>query len=129
MRVLVTGGAGFIGSHLARALLKDGHSVRIVDNLITGRIHRIESLLQDVSWMQIDIRDDGCGIDPESIPKVFEAFYQDKVARGSNRDGFGLGLAIVKRLADALGYQIRVTSVLGRGTLFRVAIGPPDSGP
>ena len=60
---------------------------------------------------------------------MFEAFYQVKVARGSSRDGFGLGLAIVKRLADALGYQIRVRSVLGRGTLFRVAIAPPDSGP
>ena len=34
---LVTGGAGFIGSHLATELLRRGHTVRIVDNLITGK--------------------------------------------------------------------------------------------
>ena len=34
---LVTGGAGFIGSHIAERLLNDGHHVRIVDNLSTGK--------------------------------------------------------------------------------------------
>lgn len=37
MRILVTGGAGFIGSHLAERLLADGHEVRVLDNLSTGR--------------------------------------------------------------------------------------------
>jgi UDP-glucose 4-epimerase len=37
MRILVTGGAGFIGSHLAERLLQDGHEVRVLDNLSTGR--------------------------------------------------------------------------------------------
>jgi UDP-glucose 4-epimerase len=42
MKVLITGGAGFIGSHLAERLLKEGHSVIVVDNLSTGRIENIE---------------------------------------------------------------------------------------
>ena len=42
--VLVTGGAGFIGSHLAEALLRDGHTVRIVDNLSTGFQRNIDRL-------------------------------------------------------------------------------------
>ncbi|MFC1736317.1 GDP-mannose 4,6-dehydratase [Candidatus Hydrogenedentota bacterium] len=44
MKVLVTGGAGFIGSHLCEALLADGHEVLVLDDLSTGSIHNIESL-------------------------------------------------------------------------------------
>jgi len=43
MKALVTGGAGFIGSHLAERLLKDGHKVTIIDNLSTGSLKNIES--------------------------------------------------------------------------------------
>ena len=44
MRILVTGGAGFLGSHLCDVLLADGHSVVCVDNLITGNTRNIEHL-------------------------------------------------------------------------------------
>ena len=44
MRVLITGGAGFIGSHLAERLLREGHEVEILDNLSTGTIHNIAHL-------------------------------------------------------------------------------------
>ena len=43
MKILITGGAGFIGSHLAERLLADGHKVSIIDNLSTGRLENIES--------------------------------------------------------------------------------------
>ncbi|MDQ3549016.1 MAG: NAD-dependent epimerase/dehydratase family protein, partial [Chloroflexota bacterium] len=45
MRVLVSGGAGFIGSHLCDSLIADGHHVLCVDNFITGRQRNIEHLL------------------------------------------------------------------------------------
>jgi dTDP-glucose 4,6-dehydratase len=44
MRILVTGGAGFIGSHLCEALLAEGHSVVCVDNLLTGSLRNIAQL-------------------------------------------------------------------------------------
>ncbi len=44
MRVFITGGAGFIGSHLAEALLSDGHQVSVLDNLSTGSIQNIDHL-------------------------------------------------------------------------------------
>ena len=44
MRIVITGGAGFIGSHLCEVLLADGHDVVAVDNLLTGRIRNIEHL-------------------------------------------------------------------------------------
>ncbi len=47
MRVLVTGGAGFLGSHLCDALLLEGHSVVCADNLLTGRMENIEHLASE----------------------------------------------------------------------------------
>jgi len=45
MKYIVTGGAGFIGSHLAEYLLLQGHDVRIIDNLSSGRIENISHIL------------------------------------------------------------------------------------
>ena len=44
MRILITGGAGFIGSHLCDRLLADGHSVVVLDNLITSSINNVAHL-------------------------------------------------------------------------------------
>lgn len=41
MKILITGGAGFIGSHLVDALLAEGHSVFVIDNLVTGRLENL----------------------------------------------------------------------------------------
>ena len=44
MKILITGGAGFIGSHLAEALLEKGHTVTIIDNLSTGHVDNIKHI-------------------------------------------------------------------------------------
>ena len=44
MKAVVTGGAGFIGSHCTERLLKDGHDVTVIDNLSTGRLDNLKHL-------------------------------------------------------------------------------------
>lgn len=57
MRVLVTGGAGFIGSHLVEALLQRGDSVRVLDNFSTGRRGNLTPFWNDIEVMEADLRD------------------------------------------------------------------------
>src|SRR4051794_2682853 len=56
-RVLVTGGAGFIGSHLVEALLARGDRVRVVDNLSTGHRSNLAHLGGAVEWIEGDLAD------------------------------------------------------------------------
>ena len=44
MRILITGGAGFLGSHLCERLLGDGHEILCIDSLLTGRRENISAL-------------------------------------------------------------------------------------
>jgi nucleoside-diphosphate-sugar epimerase len=56
-KVLVTGGAGFIGSHLATALVAEGSAVTVLDNLSSGRLSNLEEIRNSVSFLRGDIRD------------------------------------------------------------------------
>ncbi|HTB59565.1 MAG TPA: SDR family oxidoreductase [Polyangia bacterium] len=55
---LVTGGAGFIGSSLARALVSRGDRVRVIDNLSSGRRENLADISQDLELIEADIRDE-----------------------------------------------------------------------
>jgi nucleoside-diphosphate-sugar epimerase len=56
---LVTGGAGFIGSHITEALVKRGYRVRVLDNLITGKRENLRHLADKIEFIEGDIRDAG----------------------------------------------------------------------
>jgi dTDP-glucose 4,6-dehydratase len=70
-RALVTGGAGFLGSHLCDALLGEGYSVVVVDNLLTGRRHNIAHLANDSRFEFIE--KDIC--EPFDVGKVDYVFH------------------------------------------------------
>ncbi len=54
---LITGGAGFVGSHLAEELIKRGNSVTILDDLNTGKITNLEKIKEKINFIKGDIRD------------------------------------------------------------------------
>lgn len=57
-RVLVTGGGGFIGSHLVRGLLSEGYRVSVLDNFLTGRRENLQEIADDIETIQeADVRD------------------------------------------------------------------------
>ncbi len=57
MKYLITGGAGFIGSNTAEMLVKDGHSVRILDNFSSGKKTNLQDIKGDIELIEGDIRD------------------------------------------------------------------------
>ena len=57
MKILITGGAGFIGSNLAHYFTSEGHQVTVIDNLITGHLHNLEDIRSQINFIEGDIRD------------------------------------------------------------------------
>jgi len=55
MKYVVTGGAGFIGSHLVKHLLSEGHDVTIIDNMYRGRLSNLHGFLEKINLVQLDI--------------------------------------------------------------------------
>ena len=68
--------------------------------------------------VRIAVEDDGVGIAPEHLDRVFERFYRVDKERSRDAGGTGLGLAIVKHIVEAHGSVITVESTPGRGTTF-----------
>lgn len=74
------------------------------------------------------VRDAGCGIGKEHLPRIFERFYRVDKARSRKLGGTGLGLSIVKHIAQAHGGYISVASTVGEGSVFAIHLPllPPE---
>jgi PAS domain S-box-containing protein len=68
----------------------------------------------------LEVRDTGCGIPSEDVPRIFSEFYQSDAQGGRSAGGTGLGLSVSRRLAEGLGGSIEVDSEVGVGSTFRV---------
>ncbi|HEU5431772.1 MAG TPA: ATP-binding protein [Thermomicrobiales bacterium] len=71
---------------------------------------------------RLTVRDEGRGIAPQHLPRLFDRFYRIDDARGRTTGGAGLGLAIAKAIATAHGGAIAVASAPGRGSVFTVTL-------
>lgn len=75
-------------------------------------------------WVSFDVADTGAGIPASELPQIFERFYRADKARTRETGGSGLGLAIVQRLVEIQGGRIWVSSAVGHGTTFHIAMPP-----
>ncbi len=84
-----------------------------------NRIH-VATRTDARGWAVVEVRDTGAGISPEALARIFDPFFTTK----KPGEGTGLGLAICKELVEAMGGEIAVESVLGRGSAFRISLPP-----
>lgn len=88
----------------------------------SGESIRIECGMQDDRNVVILIRDNGEGIPPAMLKKIFEPFVHSNDPMDANKEGTGLGLSISKHLAELHGGNITITSTLGSGTEVRIVL-------
>jgi two-component system phosphate regulon sensor histidine kinase PhoR len=79
---------------------------------------------EQVEWF---VQDDGPGIPPEALDRVFERFYRVDKARSREQGGTGLGLSIVKHIVQSHGGRVWAKSAIGKGATFYFTL-PRDSG-
>jgi signal transduction histidine kinase/ActR/RegA family two-component response regulator len=116
-----------------RGLAVDGDPARlaqVVSNLLTnaakyteGGGHIAVTASRVGAELQLTVRDDGIGIEPAMLPRVFDMFAQEQQALDRSQGGLGLGLAIVRSLVSLHGGTVEVHSAgRGRGTAFTIRL-------
>ncbi|WP_395655498.1 sensor histidine kinase [Flavobacterium sp.] len=100
----------------------------IISNLLSNAIKYSDStgeirikLSQNEHHITFSISDNGIGIAPDDMDKIFNSFYRSDVINHAQIKGTGLGLSIVKRLCDLLKFEISVDSKLNFGTTFSLS--------
>ena len=103
--------------------------INLVDNAIKhsepAKTIRIAAAVEE-GVLVLRVRDEGCGIAAEHLPRLFERFYRVDTARSRQQGGTGLGLAIVKHIVQAHRGTVEVQSDPGVGSLFTIRL-PADT--
>jgi signal transduction histidine kinase/DNA-binding response OmpR family regulator len=76
----------------------------------------------DSVMLSVEVADTGIGISADQVVEIFRPFYQIDSRQGREFQGTGLGLSISRRLVEAMAGSIAVESVVGQGSVFRVAL-------
>jgi two-component system phosphate regulon sensor histidine kinase PhoR len=103
----------------------------LIDNAIKyGRSEgtvRVSARAVDSGYVELCVQDDGPGIPPEALERIFERFYRVDKARSREQGGTGLGLSIVKHIVQNHGGRVWAHSEPGQGAAFYFTL-PQDSG-
>lgn len=99
---------------------------QVIMNLVSNALYytntgepKIEISIEEIgNQISLEVKDNGIGIKPEALPRIFERFYRVESSRDRRAGGSGLGLAIVKHILEAHHQKIHVQSVYMEGTKF-----------
>ena len=80
------------------------------------------SIKKQQRMVEIAVQDTGCGIPQEALPKIFERFYQVDESSPEGLLGSGIGLALTKGIVESHKGEIKVESVLGEGSVFKIQL-------
>lgn len=99
----------------------------LIDNAVKYSKENTPLLLKiatqsNVKNLTIRVEDNGIGMNKETVKRVFERFYRAHTGNLHNVKGFGLGLSYVKTVVEAQGGDIKVDSVLGKGSVFNIEL-------
>jgi len=98
----------------------------IIDNAVKYGpevgLNIVTELVTEEEFIQINIKDNGPGIEEEKIKNIFDRFYRIDVERTKDLASTGLGLAIAKELVEAHGGKIFVSSVINEGSCFTIML-------
>lgn len=117
--------------HAGNAVVRSDHTLlrRILQNIVSNAVRytRNGGVLVGIrhrsGMVRIEIADTGCGIPDNQREAVFEEFHRGTVPSDTDLSGgLGLGLSIVRRMTNALGLPVTFSSVVGRGTVFRLDV-------
>lgn len=116
-------------ARISRTLLEQA-AVNLLNNAIqysnpSGAV-RIRVRAEETE-LAIAFEDEGIGIEPSHLPRLFERFYRADKARSRKQGGAGLGLAIVKHIVAAHNGRIDVESALGKGATFVIYLPRAES--
>ncbi len=107
------------------AALLEQAVVNLLDNAIkysnSGGVVEVRAFCE-ASELVIQVKDHGCGIEAQHLPRLFERFYRVDKARSRELGGTGLGLAIVRHIALAHRGTVDVQSTVGVGSAFRIRL-------
>jgi len=79
-------------------------------------------LTSEADWVELEVEDNGIGIPPDQLERIFERFTQVEGGATRRYEGSGIGLALVKEIVTSHGGKVTVESGVGRGSTFTIAL-------
>ena len=121
-----------IQNPLPRVLAESSSMQQVLTNLLDNAIKytppqgdvEISAFQTHAGKIQVDVKDNGIGIEAKYLSRIFERFYRVDKARSRDLGGTGLGLSIVKHIVQLHGGEIRVDSIVNQGSTFSLTLTP-----
>jgi signal transduction histidine kinase len=109
----------------AKAEISDSEFDVVIDNMLSNSLRATDrpsvctiSIGQSSGYVNLEVKDEGCGVPPESVPTIFDRFSRADTGRSRTDGGFGIGLAVTKRLLESRRGTVEYRPNKPHGSIF-----------